>query len=92
MFFFRWQVIGLELWVQISTADEGKCQAVDVMLSTVGLVLGGGCKCWTHTARPSHYLCPAGCSGERCSADCIGRKLIWALRWDYPRADLSGSN
>ena len=33
MFFFRWRVIGLELWVQIGTADEGKCHAVDVMFS-----------------------------------------------------------
>ena len=23
--FFRWPVISLELWVQIGTADEGKC-------------------------------------------------------------------
>ena len=45
MFFFRWRVIGLELWVQIGTADEGKCSAVDAMLLMVGVVLGGGCKC-----------------------------------------------
>ena len=45
MFFFRWRVIGLEFWVQIGTADEGKCRAVDVMLLAVGVVPGGGFKC-----------------------------------------------
>ena len=38
-------MIGQGFWVQIGTADEGKCRAVDVMLLTVGVVLGGGCKC-----------------------------------------------
>ena len=42
MFFIRWRVIGLGLWVQIGTVDAGKCHSVDVMLLTVGVVLGGG--------------------------------------------------
>ena len=29
--FIRWRVIGLGLWVQIGTADEGKCRAVDAV-------------------------------------------------------------
>ena len=38
--FIRWRVIGLGLWVQIGTADEKKCFAVDAALLTVGVVLG----------------------------------------------------
>ena len=34
--FIRWRVIGLGLWVQIGTADGGKCFAVDAALSMVG--------------------------------------------------------
>jgi hypothetical protein len=41
---FRWRVIGLGLGVQIGTADEGKCHALDAMLLTVGVVLSEGCK------------------------------------------------
>ena len=55
--FFRWRVIGLELWVQIGTADEGKCHAVDVMLLTVGVVLGGGCKMLGHTPHALPITC-----------------------------------
>ena len=45
VYFFRWRVIGLGLWVQIGTADGRKCFAVDAMLLMEGVVLGGGCKC-----------------------------------------------
>ena len=94
MFFVRWRVIGLGLWVQIGTADEGKCLAVDVMLLAVGVVLGGGYKCSDTRRTPFPLLVADGLlwKGEKGSTDCIGGKLIWAPRWDYPRADLSGSN
>ena len=43
--FFRWRVVDLGLWVQIGTADGGKCFAVDTMLPMVEVVLGGECAC-----------------------------------------------
>ena len=52
--FFRWQVIGLELVVQISTADEGKCYVVDAMMSMVGVVLDGGMRQLGHTPHTFH--------------------------------------
>ena len=57
MFFFRWRVIGLELWVQIGTADEGKCRAVDVMLLMVGVVLGGRMQKLGHTPHALPITC-----------------------------------
>ena len=56
-FFFCWRVIGLELWVQIGTADEGKCRAVDVMLLTVGVVLGGRMQKLGHTPHALPITC-----------------------------------
>ena len=57
VFFFRWRVIGLELWVQIGTADEGKCRAADVMLLTVGVVLGGRMQKLGHTPHALPITC-----------------------------------
>ena len=71
MFFFRWRVVGLGLWVQIGTADEGKCRAVDVMLLTVGVVLGGGCECSDTRRTPFPLLVAAGLQwkGEKGQAE-----------------------
>ena len=64
MFFIRWRVIGLGLWVQIGTADEGKCHAVDVMLLMVGVVLGGECKCSDTCRTPFPLLVADGLQGK----------------------------
>ena len=48
-FFFRWRVIGLGLWMQIGTADEGKCYVVDAMTSMVGVMLDRGMRRLGHT-------------------------------------------
>ena len=67
MFFFCWRVIGLGVWEQIGTADEGKCHAMDAMLLKVGVVLGGGCKCSDTRRTPFPLLVADGLQwkGER---------------------------
>ena len=45
------------LWVQIGTADEGKCHAVDVMLLTVGVMLGGRMQKLGHTPHALPITC-----------------------------------
>ena len=72
VFFFRWRVIGLGLWVQIGTADGGKCFAVDAALSTVGVVLGGGCKSLDTRRTPFPLLVADGLQwkGKKGQADC----------------------
>ena len=74
--------IGLGLWVQIGTADGGKCFAVDAALSTVGVVLGGGCKSSDTRRTPFPLLVADGLQwkGEGGQADC---KEKWAC--DRPR-------
>ena len=86
--FFRWRVIGLGLWVQIGTADGRKCSAVGAMLSVVGVVLGGGCKCLDTRRTPFPLLVADELQwkGERGQTDCASGKLK-ALGWDYPQAD-----
>ena len=75
--FFRWRVIGLGLWVQIGTADGGKCLALDAALSMVGVVLGGGCKRSDTRRTPFPLLVAAGLQwkGTRGQTDCICGKL-----------------
>ena len=75
--FFRWRVIGLGLWVQISTTDGRKCSAVDAALSMVGVVLGGGCKRSGTRRTPFPLPVAAGLQwkGKRGQTDCIGGKL-----------------
>ena len=70
--FFCWRVIGLGLWVQIGTADGGKCFAVGAALSMVGVVLSGGCKSLdTHcTPFPLPVAGRLQWKGERGQADC----------------------
>ena len=72
VFFFRWRVIGLGLWVQIGTADGRKCFAVGAALSMVGVVLGGGCKSLdTHrTPFPLPVADGLQWKGERGQTDC----------------------
>ena len=72
--FFCWRVIGLGLWVQIGTADGGKCFAVDAALSTVGVVLCGGCKSLDTRRTPFPLLVADGLQwkGERGSTDYVG--------------------
>ena len=72
--FIRWRVIGLGLWVQIGTADGGKCFAVDAALSTVGVVLGGGCKSLDTRRTPFPLLVADGLQwkGKEGQTDCDG--------------------
>ena len=58
--------------MQIGTADGGKCFAVDAALSTVGVVLGGGCKSLDTRRTPFPLLVADGLQwkGERGQADC----------------------
>ena len=72
VFFFCWRVIGLGLWVQIGTANGGKYFAVDAALSTVGVVLGGGCKNLDSRRTPFPLLVADGLQwkGGRGQADC----------------------
>ena len=74
MFFFRWRVIGLELWVQIGTADEGKCYAVDAVLSMVGVLLDGGMRRLGHTPHTFPLIVADGLQwkGGKGRADCAG--------------------
>ena len=76
-YFFRWRVIGLGLWVQIGTADGGKCFAVDAALSMVGVVLGGGCKSLDTRRTPFPLLVADGLQwkGEKGQTDCTSVKL-----------------
>ena len=78
VFFFCWRVIGLGLWVQIGTADGGKCFAVDAALSTVGVVLGGGCKSLDTRRTPFPLLVADGLQwkGEKGQADCDEGGLV----------------
>ena len=96
MFFIRWQVISLGLWVQIGTADEGKCHAMDAMLLMVGVVLRGGCKCSDIHRMPFPLFVAAGLQwkGEKGQTDCISRKLKGPGMGSSsdPQADLSGLN
>ena len=75
--FIRWRVIGLGLWVQIGTADGGKCFAVDAALSTVGVVLGGGCKSLDTRRTPFPLLVADGLQwkGERGQTGCNNRRF-----------------
>jgi hypothetical protein len=77
VFLFAGWVIGLGLWVQIGTADGRKCFAVDAALSTVGVVLGGGCKSLDTRRTPFPLLVADGLQwkGERDQTDCAGGKL-----------------
>jgi hypothetical protein len=77
VFFIRWRVIGLGLWVQIGTADEGKCHAMDAMLLMVGVVLGGGCKCSDTHRTPFPLLVADGLQwkGKRGQTDCDERRF-----------------
>ena len=79
--------------MQISTADEGKCHAMDVMLLMVGVVLGGGYKCSDTRRTPFPLLVADGLQRkeERGQTDCTG-SLVPTLGWSYPQADLSGLN
>ena len=78
MFFIRWQVISLRLWVQIGTADEGKCHAMDAMLLTVGVVLRGGCKCSDTHRTPFPLLVAEGLQwkGKRGQTDYTARREV----------------
>ena len=76
--FFCWRVIGLGLWVQIGTADGGKCFAVDAALSTVGVVLGGGCKSSDTRRTPFPLLVADGLQwkGKTGQTDCDAWRLV----------------
>ena len=78
-YFFRWQVIGLGLWVQIGTADGGKCCAVDAMMSTVGVVLGGGMRQLGHTPHTFPLIVADGLQrkGGEGKTDCAGVLVKW---------------
>ena len=75
--YFRGRVIGLELWVQIGTADGRECFVVDAVLSMVGVVLSGGCKRSATHRTPFPLLVAAGLQwkGEMGRTDCACRKL-----------------
>ena len=81
--FIRLRVIGLGLWVQIGTADGGKCFAVDAALSTVGVVLGGGCKSLDTRRTPFPLLVADGLQwkGERGQTD-YASSCISHRPWD----------
>ena len=76
--FIRWRVIGLGLWVQIGTADGKKCFAVDAALSTVGVVLGGGCKSLDTRRTPFPLLVADGLQwkGEKGQTHCDEGGLV----------------
>ena len=63
--------------MQIGTADGRKCFAVDVMLSMVGVVLGGGCTCLDTRRTPFPLLVANGLQwkGDRGQTDCAGGRL-----------------
>jgi hypothetical protein len=78
--------------LQIGTADEGKCSAVDAMLLMVGLVLGGGSNARTHAARlPITCGRRAAVEGKRGRLN-FSQGQSMALGQEYPQALMSGLN
>ena len=65
MFFICWQVISLGLWVQIGTADEGKCSAADIMHVVDG---GGGPRWGMQTLGHTPHALPITC-GRRAAVE-----------------------